>query len=222
MFVTGTNVEGRLYTVVDDGGHAIDIKDHREVFVLSYREDRKNEFCPKNSNDLATLSRLTSGFPVAFEPVCVTQKDKLLIRWGRLPGYKPFALDPLKPFKQSEKPKAFKFFYLDGAVLDNKPFSFTIDTIFRRTATRVVSRVLLYVEPDPEQFKPDPNPQEPDAARAAYNALIGIPEYQSISSDLKSIDHHNDQVKRYWELFAAVRGSLTMTPCSTPPTAHDF
>jgi patatin-related protein len=213
VFVTGTNVEGRIYTVFDADGHPIDIKDHREVFVLSYREGRKNEFDPENYTDLSTLSRLTSCFPVAFEPVPVTQADKLLVRWGHLPGCDSFEAKP---------PEPYKFYFLDGAVLNNKPFSSTINAIFHRTTTGMVDRYLLYVDPAPEKFKWDRNPAEPDVVAAATDALIGIPGYQSIAGDLKTIEHHNDQVKRYWEIFAAVRGHLMWKAYDIPPAVGDI
>ena len=38
---------------------------------------------------------------------------------------------------------------MDGGVLENKPFTSTIDAIFSRLADRQVSRYLLYVDPDP-------------------------------------------------------------------------
>jgi hypothetical protein len=138
VFVTGTNAYGQLFTTFDDAGHLLDIKDHRQVFRLSYRGARKNDFAPENLRALEKLSRITSCFPVAFEPVRVTcsgqagdAEDAAIERWGKLE-------------KES--------YFLDGGVLDNKPFSYAIDAIFRRTADRDVTRMLLYVEPDPERF----------------------------------------------------------------------
>jgi hypothetical protein len=135
---------------------------------------------------------------------------------------------PFKEAKDGPLPDdadKFKFFYLDGAVLNNKPFSSTIDAIFRRTSNRVVTRYLLYVDPDPERFKkPDPDPSKlltPDMVHAASDALIGIPGYQSISGDLASIKHHNDLVKRYWGIFTAVKEYLENKSCIRP-SARDF
>ena len=44
LFVTGTDLAGNVYTLVDDAGHIIDVKDHRAVFMLQHREGRKEHF----------------------------------------------------------------------------------------------------------------------------------------------------------------------------------
>jgi hypothetical protein len=64
MFVTGTNAYGRVFTEFDSQGHPINVKDHRQVFQLSYRKDRKNDFESEGAAALAKLSRTTSCFPV--------------------------------------------------------------------------------------------------------------------------------------------------------------
>lgn len=44
LFVTSTDVDGQIYTVLDDRGYPVDIKDHRAVFVLKHRKGRKEPF----------------------------------------------------------------------------------------------------------------------------------------------------------------------------------
>lgn len=132
LFVTSTDANGAISTVYDDLGHAIDIKNHRALFKLSYRGERKNDMNAPAA-DLAKLCRMTSCFPVAFEPVRVTAAENSFFRWGRL-----------------RHPAV----YLDGGILNNKPFTSTIDAIATRTATRAVERFLIYVEPNPERFAP--------------------------------------------------------------------
>lgn len=202
LFVTGTDVHGRVFTEFDDQGHPIDVKDHRSVFLLSYRPDRKNEFSPKDTIPaLAKLARITSCFPVAFEPVHVCNPavpgatttpaevttDKLLWRWGQL---------------------THDAYFLDGGLLDNKPFSYTIDAIFGRLAERDVDRMLLYVEPDPEQFNDEALPETPNVVKAAGDALIGIPGYESIAGDLQDIARRNTKLARYH----AIRSNLKNLP----------
>jgi hypothetical protein len=79
LFVTATDVDGHLYTQVDDAGHPIDIKDHRTVFLLKHRKGRKEPFNRKPSYDpsadpemtytaLATLARITSCFRLHLSP----------------------------------------------------------------------------------------------------------------------------------------------------------
>jgi predicted acylesterase/phospholipase RssA len=203
LFVTSTDVHGRIFTEFDDQGHPIDVKNHRQVFVLSYREGRKNEFRTADAAALGKLARATSCFPVAFAPVHVVSEkqpvepgDDCLRRWGKL---------------------EHEAYFLDGGLLNNKPFSYTIDAIFRRTADRDVERMLFYVEPDPEHFTDDPPTAAPNVVQAAADALISIPGYQSIAADLQAIAEHNDRVVHYREL----RDSIPADGLDTPALDAD-
>ncbi|HXS97569.1 MAG TPA: patatin-like protein [Candidatus Limnocylindrales bacterium] len=191
LFVTGTDVQGCVFTVFDDRGQPIDVKTHRQMFQLSYRQERKNDFKPAESASLAKLARITSCFPVAFEPVQVQpnkEQDAMLKRWGKLDTRD-------------------SMFFLDGGVLDNKPFSYTIDTIMRRTADRDVDRMLLYVEPDPERFTQTDLSETPNILQAGTAALISIPGYQSIAGDLQNIAAHNDRVNALTQLLQPLVGA---------------
>jgi patatin-related protein len=206
LFVTGTDVDGKIYTVLDDQGHAIDVKDHRSVFWLKHRPGRKEPFqrLPETGaggaaniaanqetyQALATLARITSCFPAAFRPVHVqntnTGVDGRLQEWGSLG-------------KES--------YFLDGGVLDNKPFTHTIRAIFTHPAERPVERILAYVEPDPERFQ-DREAHDPGFFTAALDGSFGIPGYQSIAEDLRLIAQHNAQVNRYWQVCSELRGKI--------------
>jgi patatin-related protein len=216
LFVTGTDVHGRIFTEFDDQGHPIDVKDHRAVFLLKYRPERTNDFSLQTCIPaLAKLARITSCFPVAFEPVQVCDEadpppgtadtdiaaDNLLRRWGKL---------------------THDAYFLDRGLLDNKPFSYTIDAIFGRLAESDVDRMLLYVEPDPEQFNDDKLPETPNVAKAAGDALIGIPGYESIAGDLQSIAERNSKLARYNENRRALRGLHAVADTVAQPQSDEF
>src|SRR5262245_43464069 len=202
LFVTGTDVHGRVWTEFDDQGHPIDLKDHRALFVLSYRPDRKNEFDRSYGPALAKLARITSCFPVAFEPVHVDYS-------GRRPNKTPQTDDHLQRWGQL----THEAYFLDGGVLDNKPFSYAISAIGGRSAERETERFLLYVEPDPERFTDEARKADgsdktgvamPSVIEAATDALIGIPGYESIADDLRSIAEHNARLAAYNEVRDAI------------------
>ena len=196
VFITGTNVYGHVYTEFDEFGHAIDVKDHRSVFHL--RQRIENDFM-RDVKAYAKLARITSCFPVAFEPVEINSQrddraeveaDSLLINWGNLAREK------------DADGKEIPSFFLDGGILDNKPFSSTLSAIFHHTQTRQVDRFLVYVEPDPERFRisGEPKHTSPNVLRAAGDGLSRIPGYQSIAADLAAIAEHNSRVRQYREL----------------------
>lgn len=205
LFVTGTDAHGVVSVRFDSAGQPIEVKEHRAAFQLKYRAGRKNEFAPSDSQDksdhkqwpvlvraLAKLARTTSCFPVAFAPVCVDPEnggpeDALIGRWGRLTR---------------------RAYFLDGGVLDNKPFTHTIFEIFHRTATREVERMLLYVEPDPETFGAQAAATEPNLLQVAFGATVGIPGYESISGDLKLITDRNNRIRQFQEITSRCRESV--------------
>ena len=188
LMVTGTDFNGRVYDTVDDRGTVVQVKDHRTVFWLKHREGRKQPFNPVDARDdapadvgeklethqaLAKLARITSCFPAAFAPVVVTAAgagaDARLRHWGALGTVKDRV-------------------FLDGGVLDNKPFTSTLEAIYHRMAARPVSRHLLFVEPDPEQFDASAPPVVPSLIRAALDSLTKLPGYESIADDLELAD----------------------------------
>ncbi|HBD07596.1 MAG TPA: hypothetical protein DCZ69_04995, partial [Syntrophobacteraceae bacterium] len=208
LFVTGTDVNGNVYTQFDDAGHAIDVKDHRAVFHLKHRKGRKEPFAPQSPSNpnadpevtyqaLAKMARITSCFPAAFEPVVVeahkagdASVDGKLQLWGNLTG---------------------KACFLDGGVIDNKPFTYTLREIFyRETNEREVERRLFYVEPDPERFKRPKEPRQPNLVQSVVTSVVGIPRYESIADDLRMLSAHNDQLNRYKRLI----GSIVIPPGS--------
>lgn len=211
LFVTGTDVGGNIFTQFDDAGHPIDVKDHRSVFQLKHRAGRKEPFNPDSAGEvasipentfraLAKLSRITSCFPAAFTPVRVTNEDPggetvdgKLQQWGDL-----------------GKDTCF----LDGGIIDNKPFTYTIKEIFYRVADRQVERKLFYVEPDPEHFSRMETAAQPNFVQAIIASLIGIPGYESISDDLKLLAKHNSKIKQYQRLRSRLEAHLAGAPDS--------
>jgi len=214
LFITGTDVDGRISTQFDDAGHPIDVKDHRTVFCLKHREGREDkqpfkpqqQSLPVNDDDLtvkalAKLACITSCFPAAFSPVMVAlqdggpgskipPEDALLRRWGQL----------------AQTPGTDYRCFLDGGVLDNKPFSYTIKSIFSRHTVREVDRKLCYVEPDPELFEQKQRTEAPDAVKAVLAAVVGIPRYESIGDDLQLISEHNNRVLQHCRITQSLEG----------------
>jgi patatin-related protein len=191
LFITGTDVYGNVYTDFDDAGHSVDIKDHRTVFLLQHREGRKAHFSDKDDakvRALAKLARITSCFPAAFEPVQVgldSAEDKHIQTWGQI---------------------GKEAYFLDGGVLDNKPFTYPIQQIYYRTADRRVDRKLFYVEPDPEAFEQESQCDKknksaaPDILKSVMTSVIGIPRYESIADDLRALAEHNRRIEQHCRL----------------------
>ena len=222
LFITGTDIFGRIYKMFDDTGSVIEIKDHRAVFQLKHRRGRKEPFNPKGDSysiplfseelyqALGKLCRITSCFPVAFPVVDVglngnNRIDQKLVQWGQL--------DKRELVETSPNQREILYF-LDGGVLDNRPFSYTIKEMYYRTTDRPVDRKLFYIDPSPDRFIDDENFQKmvkPNTLQVLQDALVGIPMYESIGNDLEAIKIHNEKIRRYKTLLADADTSTDST-----------
>ncbi len=204
LFITGTDFYGEASTQFDDAGHPIDLMNYRTVFQLRHRtselEEGRSDLRVNNPSSpsmpaFGKLAAITSCFPAAFPPVAVgpdgNGEDSCLRKWGGLDG--------------STK------FFVDGGVLANKPFTPTIQAIFKRSADRVVDRYLCYVEPNPEPLQEKtsaPVPIAPDLKQTALGSLSTLPRFQSISGDLMQVASHNTALEQYTRMCKAARNHI--------------
>jgi patatin-related protein len=204
LFITGTNIHGTWTTRFDDAGHPIDMKDHRALFHLKHRAGRKVPFQrgAVTHEALAKLSRITSCFPGAFAPVHVSgappdavSVDGLLQTWGALRG---------------------EAFFLDGGVVDNKPFTYTLESIFSRAADRDIDRKMFYVDPDPECSRNTDRATCPNIFQTVLAALVGIPSYEGIADDLMLLERRNRELKQYKRMVDELEGSWASLPLAMP------
>ncbi|HEY9693025.1 MAG TPA: patatin-like protein [Oculatellaceae cyanobacterium] len=220
LFVTGTDVLGQVYKVFDQTGSVIEVNNHRAVFQLKHRQGRKEPFnfeynpaVPKLNKEelhqsLAKLCRITSCFPVAFPVVTVELKntdnhvDSMLARWGDLEN---------RDLPKQPPDGGYRLHFVDGGVLDNRPFSYTIKEMYYRTANRPVDRKLFYIDPSPDRFSNAANFQnmvKPKIGQVIQDSLIGLPTYESIANDLQAIKERNEKVRRYRGLLANVEAPI--------------
>jgi patatin-related protein len=229
LFITGTDSLGKINQVFDNTNRVIELKDHHAIFHLKYRDYADNPFNPDDvtCEALAKLCQITSCFPVAFPPVTVKldpldkplddkDPDKKLNEWGNLnnrivPETPPKPDNSVSLKQQNKKGKklsdieddpgeGYRLHLVDGGVLDNRPFSYTIKEIYHRTTERRVYRKLFYVDPSPDRFKGNPEYEDmlkPGIVRVVKDSLIALPRYESINKDLELINEHNEKVRRY-------------------------
>jgi predicted acylesterase/phospholipase RssA len=205
LFVVGTDYHG-VRTFRPDGlGHALSAKSYRSVFRLRHRSGRKGSDLvaddsphPPETFDraLASVCRITSAFPAALSPVHVPGEgaggadeawSTHVRRWGDL---------------------GRASYFIDGGVLDNKPFTDVIERIYYRTAVRPVDRKIFYVEPDPEEFaQVGDEIERPTFTGVITSSLLAIPRYESIAADLVAIAARNASLARYQEIARQVLAS---------------
>jgi len=212
LFVTTTDLSGVVLPIRLSDGVVFERR-HRNVlrFVYSKKDasaeaNDRNDFEKKFNPFLAYAARCTSAFPAAFEPMCLCDTDTILNNY--LPyannencrsdsrDWQRFYKDYLNPVGAG----AIRFpkrAFADGGYLDNKPFTYAVETVARRQADLLVTRKLIYIEPSPEH--PERTPEtagKPDAIENVGAALLSLPRYETIREDLQRVRDHNRLVDR--------------------------
>lgn len=180
----------------------------------------RNDFAPANNPFLAFIARCTSAHQAAFQPMRLTDVTRILVAH---PYYReqPWALRPeLEPWRRlyprvyldeqrSDSGNQFASRdFADGGVLDNKPFSYILDSLPTRSGKYPVDRKLLFVDPAPEQFKGGDITAPPDFVENGLAALTTIRGYETIREDLEQLRQHNLRAARVRRLVLAMEQDL--------------
>jgi patatin-related protein len=229
LFCTATDLAGlRKALPLADGGK-VDERRHRAVFHFAAcsrpsASRLRSDFVADDNPFLAFAARCTSAFPFAFEPMTLGDIFPILRtsrrhrdrdycypaaqHWQRL--YPDYRKDPDRvPFEQ----RAFG----DGGYLDNKPFSYAIETTISRYSDLPVRRKLVYVEPKPSVFTLGGN-ERPNALQNSVAALTTLPRDETIREDLEVVIRRNAEIERLGRVIADIRGQLGEAVSGLDPT----
>jgi patatin-related protein len=171
------------------------VHDHTHRHVLTFRYGNGDDHFQRQHNGaLAFSARVTSCFPGAFPPVSFEEFERYLAEDGA-------DLSSLGPgfFRMYELSHAEPrdTFFVDGGILDNRPFGHAIAAIRRRPAGSEVVRRLLYLEPDPGKPGPRaPGGKAPRPAATVLAAISGIPRKEPILDDIQAVSRLNERVRR--------------------------
>jgi patatin-related protein len=193
--LTTTLLTGHQGRRQDDLGTPLHDVDYRAHFLFHHLNDTQS--CTRKSNwldALALAARATASFPFAFEPAKVDADTAAT--YLRTPHG-----EALKPGDRH---------VLDGGLLDNKPFRGALEGIFNMPRRGPTRRVLAYVNPDPGDGPEGlTNQPMPPLRRVLGEALIAIPQSQTVSDQLAEIREHNDKVRRQRDSLLQVAGALS-------------
>lgn len=205
LFVTTTDIEGspvplRLFDkVVYERRFKQSYRFSYPNGVTSTAAANGNDFDKDNNAFLAFAARCTSSFPFAFEPMTLAAVARLKAD-GAAPGilrWKQFF--PNLPRAEVEQGLHQHRAFGDGGYLDNKPFTYVVETLSQRFGNVPLERKLIYIEPSPEQLDPHRMPEAgktPDALSNSLAALSSIPRYESIREDLQAVLQRNRRIER--------------------------
>jgi patatin-related protein len=226
-------------TVTDYGGYrrflpatdpdALAEGQHRHL--LEFRYDGKDDFDSTHDDALTMAARATSSLPLGFEPVNPRTFP------STLPEGSGSSLESLKPYFRSytlSEADPARSYFLDGGVLDNKPFGPVIKAIKERPAGTEVDRYLVFLEPDPHppdegtrELEKDPE-KDPPPLKLVLGALSGLPRSEPILEELHGVLVRNQRVRAVqdvittnWNAVATLVGEL-LPAIDSPPPASDL
>jgi len=226
VFITATDLSGLVLPLQLSDGRVFERK-HRAVFQFAYAGKHAsphpvNQFTQDYTPFQAFAARCTSAFPLAFEPMQLSDIDEVLKREGILlrdpeakssadrwrgfyPEYDPELLRGVGLVQEQFPDRAFA----DGGYLDNKPFGYVIDKMLERRSELHMERKLLYLEPDPDAPERQKlRTRRPDAIDNSWLALTALPRYETIRGDLERVLARNREVERIRGLFTLISDAV--------------
>ena len=212
MFVTLTDFFGYARSIPLYDPPLIEEREHRHRLHFRYRRwadgQVETDFDLACIPALAFAARATASFPAAFPPAQLGEVDRVLEKRGRKWTAKQrFLRGNFRPYLQSGTDPE-KTSFLDGSVLNNKPFAPAIDAIGRQPAYRRVDRRLVYINPSPADKPPPPTGKPPGVLRTLKAALSDIPRNEPIADDLDWVQELNRRTRYTREIIEAVRPDI--------------
>ena len=205
LFVTLTDLRGyRRFVRIKD--RMIDDSTHRAVMRFRYDAvgadpvERRDDFTSAHAGALAFAARATSSFPGAFPPIGLPAFAADLAADGQARDARTDVLAGFLPAYRPPYDEPTRAWFIDGGVLDNKPFGHAIDAIVRRPASTEVTRWLVYLEPDPSPVPEGASGEssvggtQPTLLDTVIPALSGIPRSEPILDELTSLRRFNQRV----------------------------
>ncbi len=209
LFVTLTDYYGYQELVQIHDPPLIHELNHHHVLHFTYRRhsngDVESDFELDNAPGLAFAARATSSFPGAFPPARIVAMDVVVAqRQGRWPRRAEFIAKEFPAHLRAEIDPATASF-LDGSVLNNRPFLQAISAIHGRPAYREVDRRLVYIDPHPAPLVSPRRQQVPGFFATLRGALSDIPSSQPVTNELARVIEFNDQVRRLRAIIDSAR-----------------
>lgn len=224
MFVTLTDFYGYQQLIQIHDPPLIRERDHRHVLRFAYRRfpngEVESDFSAADTPGLAFAARATSAYPGAFPPAQIREIDRVVAArnatWVRRDA---FMRNNFRRYRRAGlDPMATSF--IDGSVLNNKPFTEALGAIRGRPAYRQVDRRLVYIDPDPVSNARTPNGRMPGFLGTLKGALSDIPRNEPISDELESVNGFNEHSRRLRSIIDSARpqiARLVTELAETPP-----
>jgi patatin-related protein len=221
LFVSLTDFYGYHQLVQIHDPPLIHERDHNHVLQFTYRRRSdgrvESDFDMDNAGALAFAARATSSFPGAFPPARIVEMDDAIAhRRATWPRREDFIARSFEHHLRADVDPAVTPF-IDGAVLNNRPFQLAISAIHGRPAYRQVDRRLVYIEPHPAPPVMPSRQRMPRFFATLRGAMSDIPSSQPVTNELNWIVEFNDRVRRLRAINDSARPQVSRLVSSVLP-----
>jgi len=233
LFVTLTDYYGYRQLVEIHDPPVIHELEHRHVLHFKYRRrpsgEVESDFDLENAPALAFAARATSSFPGAFPPAQIVEMDELVASRGATwPRREEFILNNFQRHLRADSDPATAAF-IDGAVLNNRPFRDVVAAIRGRSAYRDVDRRLIFVDANPASATVSRHTGVPNFFSTIKGALSDLPSAQPVANELAWVSSLNAQVRGIKSIIEGARphvsdfvGNIISKPFDHPFSEDDI
>jgi patatin-related protein len=225
LFVTVTDYYGYEQLVQIHDPPLIHELEHRHILHFGYRRHAsgkvESDFDLDNAAGLAFAARATSSFPGVFPPARIVEMDQVVVqRKGSWPRRAAFIANGFPNHIRADiDPTTVSF--IDGSVLNNRPFQEAISAIHGRPAYREIDRRLVYIDPHPPSPASNRMQNVPGFFATLRGALSDIPSSQPVTEELDRVVEFNDQVRRLRAIIDGARPHVSELVAKVVSTTFD-
>jgi patatin-related protein len=225
LFVTVTDYHGYEQLVQIHDPPLIHELEHRHILHFGYRRHASGEVESDldldNAAGLAFAARATSSFPGVFPPARIVEMDQVVAqRKGSWPRRAAFIANSFpNHIRAGIDPTQVAF--IDGSVLNNRPFQEAISAIHGRPAYREIDRRLVYIDPDPPSPVANRGQKIPGFFATLRGALSDIPSSQPVTEELDRVVEFNDQVRRLRAIIDSARPHVSQLVAKVVTSTFD-
>ena len=212
LFVTVTDFYGCRQLMQLHDPPVVHEREHRHMLHFRFRrhgDGADSDFELEDVPALAFAARATSSLPGAFPPARILEMDALMrsrgVDWPRRDDFIARKFEPY--VRANVDPAAVPF--VDGSVLNSRPFRAATSAIRGRPAHREVDRRLVYIDPNPAPAEVTARHRMPGFFTTLKGALSDIPLAEPVTDELSWIARLNDNARRLRRIIDSARPRIS-------------
>lgn len=212
LYVAVTDYYGYVEHVPIHDPPVIDEREHRHVLHFAYGHDERgrpvSDFTMDDAPALAFAARATSSFPGVFPPARLAEIDEYLAGRGLGWSTRGAFVEANFAAQRAAGIDPAQVAFIDGSVVDNRPFRDAILATRGRPAYRRIDRRVLFIDPNPAPPVTVASPPVPGFFASLRSAWSDIPRVRPVVNELEWVQEANEKTRRLSEIIEGARPQI--------------